>query len=127
MRLIEAALLGLLVTGCSAPSALVINGVSKHLVKEGADSLNQGLGVRFDSLEVGYYDNSRIKPSTSYYATKRMIDRNYYADLGLAYYDSRSGYDASVKPIVGAGFRVGALEVGGVLPDILMGKVVLDF
>lgn len=125
MRLLSTLLFaGVLATGCM-PSALVVNGASKHLTQTGKDHSNLGLGVRYNNTEVGFFDNSRVYESYSYYVSQRVWQQGrYFFDTGVAYYDDLGKYNEHVAPILMFGAKFGPLEVGVTPKDIVVGKVV---
>ena len=127
MRLFSTTIAGLVMIGCTtAPDAVVVNGVSKHAASTGKDHTNIGLGARFGGTEIGFYDNSRVRKSTSYYATHRVWQHGrFFADVGAAYYDSGSSYTSKVLPVGVIGMNVGLIEIGVVPTDLIIGRLII--
>jgi len=116
----------LLLSACAAPSEVVVNGGSKHLTQTGKDHSNFGLGVRAGDWEVGFYDNSRVFESYSYYTSKRVWQHGrLFFDAGVSLYDNRGNYRPFIVPITMLGVRVGPLEVGFTPTDLLVVRGVL--
>lgn len=127
LKLITSLFLLSLLVGCSAPSALIVNGASKHLTQTGKDHTNVGLGVRFNNTELGVFDNSRVFDSLSYYASHRVWQRGrYFFDAGGAYYDGQGSYDSKLVPVLTLGARFGPVEVGINPVDLVVGRLVFD-
>lgn len=115
--------------GCTTtkPDAVVINGASVHVLSPEKDSTNPGIGLRYQLNEFGFYDNSRIKESYAYYASRRMLTRGpFFGDLGVAWYDSKSNYSAHWVPMVTAGVKIGPAELAYSAPDILHVRLVIQ-
>jgi len=117
----------LLLTACTTPSAVVVNGASKHVTQTDKDHSNFGLGVRSNDWEVGFYDNSRVFESYSYYMSKRVWERGrLFFDVGVSLYDNRSNYTPFIAPITMLGVGVGPLEIGVTPTDLLIVRGVLE-
>jgi hypothetical protein len=76
------------------------------------DEKNPLFGVRSGNMECGLYDNSRVRASLSYYCRSTWYEKplpfkdSYFnSKLGLSYYDGKSRYPASLKPLVSIGVR----------------------
>lgn len=102
---------------------LVVNASSTHLSDSKKDSSNFGVGLRVDNWEAGFFDNSRLYESRSYYLQKRVYQRGFlFSDVGAAYYDGGTDehpYDENIVPILTLGAKWQSVEVGYALPDIL--------
>lgn len=88
-----------MLAGCSAPSAVFIDGVSHHSIKEGRDNTSPGVGVR---------------------------NGKFFVDAGAAWYDGKNGYKSHVVPILNAEVKVGVVEAGLAAPDIANVRIVID-
>ncbi len=110
-------MLGLALSSCTQlqPTAVVSGAISKHINDDQKrDEINPLLALEFkDKIQVGLYDNSRLKPSNSLYVHYRWL--NYQpsfahgialtSKVGAALYDNQSGYEYSLKPIISLGAR----------------------
>ena len=92
----------------------IVSGALSHHVNTDRklDGENPLLGISSGNVECGVYDNSRIRPSNSYYCRtmwykkKVLMDDLYITSKGgIAYYDSKSNYKGTVKVIGSVGAR----------------------
>jgi hypothetical protein len=93
---------------------LVNGALTKHFggKKKKRDEVNPLLGLESGSVQCGGYDNSRTKPSRSYYCTSKwykrqvgLLDAEFNSKIGLSYYDSKGSYKDSVRPLATIGIR----------------------
>ena len=108
--------LGLALCACSQlqPTAVVSGAISKHVNDDQKrDEINPLLALEFNNkIQIGMYDNSRLRPSNSLYASYRWLNYkvaklpvHITSKAGAALYDNQSGYDYSLKPITSLGMR----------------------
>jgi len=106
-----------LLTSCAhiQPTAIITGAISKHLGSSvDRDEKNPLLGVEFNNnIELGVYDNSRIKTSSSIYGSYKFMNRKtpfkpirLTMKAGVSLYDNQSGYNFDLKPFVSIGGRI---------------------
>lgn len=113
-------LLVLFLVGCSH-AKVIVPFTSVHLAKS-SDNINPGLGVKVNKVSVVYVDNSRKRES---YSTAVLYDIGKGWEVGAAYYDSKSGYKSSVKPILGKWLTFNKIQMGFIIPDIIAIRLLL--
>lgn len=117
LGILSIVLLGVALSACTnlQPTAVVTGAISKHIKDDKQrDEINPLLAVEFNNhIRCGIYDNSRLKPSASVFCTEEWLDYatpstpiTLTSKVGLAYYDNKSGYPSSFKPIFAVGSRL---------------------
>ena len=105
-------------TGCTSikhkhkHTSIVGGALSYHNTSAKKDGENPLIGLEVGNTQCGAYDNSRLKPSTSYYCSYRWLNLQIpntpialTSKAGLAYYDNKSGYPSDLKIIGSLGAR----------------------